>query len=93
MSEKKRAHLSIQGRVQGVCFRLETRRSAQALGVTGWVRNLPDGSVEAVCEGDEADVRSLIDWCRRGPRLARVDEVAVDWGAFSGAFEDFDITR
>ena len=93
MSEKKKAHLRIRGRVQGVCFRLETRRSAQALGVTGWVRNLPDGSVEAVCEGDEADVRSLIDWCRQGPRLAQVDEVAVDWKAFSGSFEDFDITR
>ena len=93
MREKKRAHLCISGRVQGVCFRLETRRSAQALGVTGWVRNRSDGSVEAVCEGDDADVQSLIEWCRRGPRLAQVDEVAVKWEPFSGEYGDFDVTR
>jgi acylphosphatase len=65
--------------VQGVFFRTETRERARSLGVGGWIRNVPDGSVEAVFEGDEERVSSMVDWCRRGPSGARVDHVDVEW--------------
>ena len=67
-----RAHLRIEGRVQGVSFRQSTRDEADRLGVKGWVRNLPDGAVEAVLEGEPEAVEALVAWCHRGPRLAEV---------------------
>ena len=73
-----RARVVVRGRVQGVFFRAEARSRAESLGLAGWVRNAEDGSVEAVFEGDEARVRSMVDWCRRGPSGARVDEVEVE---------------
>jgi acylphosphatase len=75
----KRAHVQVSGRVQGVFFRAETRDRARSLGLSGWVRNAPDGSVEAVFEGPADRVRSLIDWCRCGPSLAVVADVSVGW--------------
>lgn len=75
----KRAHVWISGAVQGVNFRYYTAERARRRGVSGWIRNLPDGRVEAVFEGDEESVRSLIDWCRTGPRLAEVADVEVAW--------------
>jgi acylphosphatase len=72
-----RYRVLISGRVQGVFFRDTCRRLAEDSGVTGWVRNLPDGRVEAVFEGPAAEVRRLVDWARTGPRLAVVDDVAV----------------
>ena len=78
--------------VQGVCFRMETRAEAQRLGVSGYVRNMPDGSVEAVAEGDPAAVESLIDWCRRGPPLARVRDVVVVEEEPTGREDGFRIT-
>jgi acylphosphatase len=65
--------------VQGVYFRGETRERARSLGVAGWVRNRPDGAVEAMFEGAGERVESMVAWCRRGPAGARVDDVAVDW--------------
>ncbi len=73
-----RRHLLISGRVQGVCFRHYTRQTALARGVDGWVRNLPDGRVEAVIEGEEPAVKATIEWCRQGPDMARVDKVEVE---------------
>ena len=73
-----RVRVRISGRVQGVFFRAEARSRAESLGVAGWARNAADGSVEAVFEGDEARVRSMVDWCRRGPSGARVDNVEVE---------------
>ena len=70
-----RVRVRISGRVQGVFFRAEARSRAESLGLAGWVRNAADGSVEAAFEGDEARVRSMVDWCRRGPSGARVDGV------------------
>ncbi|MFP4116512.1 MAG: acylphosphatase [Candidatus Aenigmatarchaeota archaeon] len=70
-----RKHLFISGKVQGVTFRASTRRKARDLGVNGWVKNLPDGKVEAVFEGSEKNVRKIVDWCYSGPDPARVDEV------------------
>jgi acylphosphatase len=74
-----RARVRIRGRVQGVFFRAETRDRAHSLGVAGWVRNCSDGSVEAVFEGDDERVESMVGWCRRGPVGALVDGVDVAW--------------
>jgi acylphosphatase len=73
-----RYRVLISGRVQGVFFRDTCRRLAMEHGVSGWVRNLPDGRVEAVFEGPAEDVRRLVEWTRHGPRLAMVDHVAVE---------------
>jgi acylphosphatase len=69
----------VRGRVQGVFFRAEARERARSLGVDGWAANEPDGSVEAVFEGRHAQVESMIQWCRRGPRGAEVEGVEVAW--------------
>ncbi len=74
-----RARAVVRGRVQGVFFRAETRDRARSLGVAGWARNAPDGTVEAVFEGDRDRVEALVEWCRRGPRLADVAAVDVEW--------------
>jgi len=88
---KVRAHVVIAGRVQGVFFRSETKHEAQKLGVKGWVRNLPDGRVEAVLEGEEENVKKLIGFCRRGPPGARVTDVDVIWENYVGEFRNFEI--
>lgn len=73
----RRVRVRVRGRVQGVFFRAETRSRAESLGVAGWVRNTGDGSVEAVLEGPDEHVESLLAWCRRGPAGAQVDDVAT----------------
>jgi len=88
---KRRAHLTISGRVQGVFYRANTRNEARHLGLFGWVRNLRDGRVEAVVEGEEEKVKGLIDWCHEGPPGAVVQNVEVQWEAFRGEFADFEI--
>jgi acylphosphatase len=89
---KVRAHVYISGRVQGVFFRYETKKEAKKRNVKGWVRNLPDGRVEAVFEGEKEDVERLIEFCHRGPPLARVEKVEVFWEEYKGEFEDFKLT-
>jgi acylphosphatase len=74
-----RARVVVSGRVQGVFFRAETRDRARSLGVACSVRNNPDGTVEAVFEGERDRVDSMVEWCRRGPALAQVEDVRVDW--------------
>ena len=91
MEENARARLLVSGRVQGVAFRWETQRAAARRGVTGWVRNLPDGRVEAVVEGPREQVDDLVDWSRKGPPVARVDSLDIQWEAYRGEFDDFDI--
>lgn len=86
-----RAHILVSGRVQGVFFRSETRYEAERRGVTGWVRNLSDARVEAVLEGDKKSVKEVIDFCRKGPSLAIVKNVQVEWEDYTGEFEDFKI--
>lgn len=83
-----RARIVIEGRVQGVGFRYSACGEAQRLGLSGWVRNLPDGRVALEAEGDEEVVRQLIDWCHQGPRFARVDRVDVDAGEVDTALYD-----
>lgn len=76
--------VTVTGRVQGVAFRAATQAEAARLGVTGWVRNEPDGSVTGHFEGDPAAVQALVDWCRRGPALARVTAVDARAAAVAG---------
>ena len=78
MSALTRVRLRIHGRVQGVFYRYYARQQAQTLGLAGWVRNSPDGSVELVAEGDEDAVEQLVRWARRGPSQARVERVDVE---------------
>jgi acylphosphatase len=74
-----RAHVFVSGMVQGVSFRWYATEQARAHGVSGWVRNLDDGRVEAVFEGRESAVEAMVAWCRTGPRHARVSDVDVQW--------------
>ncbi|MBI5099177.1 MAG: acylphosphatase [Nitrospirae bacterium] len=89
--EKGRVYLIITGFVQGVFFRASTRETAVRLDLTGWVRNLPDGNVEAVFEGPVENLRQAVQWCRQGPRGARVTKVDEKWQDYTGEFKNFSI--
>ncbi|MEM3395004.1 MAG: acylphosphatase [Nitrososphaerota archaeon] len=86
-----RAHVFVSGLVQGVFFRMHTKRMADTLNVKGWVRNLRDGRVEAVFEGRDKDVEKMIEWCKKGPSGAIVREVNVTFQEYRGEFKDFRI--
>ncbi|PLX99962.1 MAG: acylphosphatase [Desulfuromonas sp.] len=86
-----RARVHVSGRVQGVWFRQSTKNKAEEHNVTGWTRNNIDGTVEALFEGEEVDIRTLIDWCRQGPETARVDSLHVIWEIPTGEFTTFQI--
>ena len=88
-----RVHLYIHGRVQGVFYRDTMRRVAQSLGLTGWVKNLPDGRVEAVVEGEEEKVERLISWCHEGPPAAQVSKVDLSREPYAGEYSVFNIVR
>jgi acylphosphatase len=85
--------LRVDGRVQGVFYRASTQTTAQNLGLTGWVRNREDGSVELVAEGPRASLESLLEWCRSGPPRARVELVEPRWAEATGEFLDFAVRR
>jgi acylphosphatase len=87
----KRVHLFVSGRVQGVFFRAHTRDLAQKLGLSGFVRNLPDGRVEVVAEGPEEKLQELIEFCYRGPPLAHVTHVEIHWEEPTGEFRGFSV--
>ena len=89
--DRLRAHVTIDGRVQGVNFRASAREQARSAGVEGWVRNRDDGRVEAVFEGAAAAVKRMISWCYSGPRSARVDQVDVEWEQPTGQERGFKI--
>ncbi|HEU4324610.1 MAG TPA: acylphosphatase [Roseiflexaceae bacterium] len=86
-----RAHIRVSGRVQGVNFRSNTREQARSAGVSGWVRNLDDGRVEAVFEGPRSAVQRLVSWCYSGPGYARVERVEVEWQHPTGQEHGFKI--
>jgi acylphosphatase len=92
MENKVRAHAIISGRVQGVFYRMETKRAADRFGVFGKVRNLKDGTVEAVFEGDRDRVEAALEWCRQGPPHADVADVSVTWTDYTGEYEGFNIS-
>ncbi len=89
--ERTRAHVLIAGRVQGVCFRMYTEEEALNRRLRGWVKNLPDGRVEAVFEGVKKDVEEMIAWCHKGPSSARVTSVQVSREPCQDDFRDFRI--
>lgn len=86
---KVRAHVYISGRVQGVYFRYFARRLAEQHGLTGWVRNLPDGRVEALFEGERESVSQILEWCHQGPPGALVGGVQVAWEQYTGEYSRF----
>jgi acylphosphatase len=85
-------HVIISGRVQGVFFRAYARETAVSLKLTGWVRNVHDGSVEAVFEGDDKNVEAMLEWCKKGPPHATVKHVDAAEEPYGGEFRDFRIT-
>lgn len=93
MADRARVHLVVSGRVQGVFFRGATVDEARRLGVAGWVRNLPDGRVEVLAEGERGALEALVAFCRRGPPAARVDDVEATWSAFAGDLGAFAARR
>ncbi len=84
-----RVGLVVSGRVQGVFYRATALETAQRLGLTGWVRNLPGGGVEAVAEGPREAVEEFVEWCRQGPPAARVEDVDTRWTESTGEFSTF----
>jgi len=83
----------IKGRVQGVLYRWSTVRRARSSGIKGWIRNLPNGQVEALIEGEETDVKKLLDWMKVGPERAVVERVEIDWQPYVGELSDFRIIK
>ncbi len=91
MTELARLHAVVYGHVQGVNFRTATRRQGHALGVSGWVRNLPDGAVEVLAEGQRSSLQQLLNWLHSGPPSARVRDVRFTWRDYEGAFSQFSV--
>ena len=89
--ERARAHILVSGLVQGVFFRAHTTEEAKRLGLTGWVRNLPDGRVEAVFEGEKEKIQEMIRWAKKGPKFATVDKVDIEWQEYQGEYNNFKI--
>jgi acylphosphatase len=87
----KRVQLIVKGRVQGVFFRAAAQREARRLGVTGWVKNRTDGSIEVLAEGEEDAIKEIVGWANHGPSAARVDQVDVRWRGYTGEFAEFSI--
>ncbi len=87
----ERARVYVSGQVQGVFFREATREKAEQLGLAGWVRNLPDGRVEALFEGPSERVREMVRWCEQGPPPASVDNVDVEYNAAQGDLSGFEV--
>lgn len=88
---KQRVRLFVKGKVQGVFFRQALKVKAKQNNVTGWVRNLKDGRVETVFEGDDVDVGSVIEWCHAGPANARVEDVVIRNEKFKNEFKKFEV--
>ena len=91
MEEKVMVHIFISGRAQGVFFRDGMRKQAQKLGIFGWVRNLEDGRVEAVLEGEKEKVEKILEWAKKGPMFARVDNIDIQWQEYKNEFQNFEV--
>ncbi len=87
----KKIHLLISGKVQGVFYRVNTKNKADELGLTGWVKNIPDGKVEVLAEGKERGLKEFIKWCYNGSKGAKVDKVEVEWRDYENKFDNFKI--
>jgi acylphosphatase len=93
MEEKERVHLFVSGKVQGVFFRLNAKKKAEELGISGWVRNLSDGKVEILAEGVKEKIEELIKWAQKGPLFAKVDGLEIERQDFKEEFDSFKIKR
>lgn len=89
--ERERAHVYVSGRVQGVFFRDSVRERAEQLGLIGWVRNIPDGRVEALFEGPSESVREMVRWCEEGPSHADVENIDTEFEAPRGDLGGFEV--
>lgn len=87
----ERAHVYVSGGVQGVFFRDSARKEARELDLSGWIKNLPDGRVEAVFEGPSESVRRMVKWCERGPEFATVEDVEAEFGEARGDLRGFEV--
>lgn len=90
-SELARVHIFVSGRVQGVFFRQNTFQKAKELGLTGWVRNLADGRVEIVAEGEKGKAEELAEWAKKGPLLAKVERAEIERRDYQGEIDGFEI--
>jgi len=88
---KTRTHVYISGHVQGVFFRYETKRNAENLGVRGCIRNLPDGRVECVFEGEKENIEKILEFCKHGPPGANVTDIKINWEDYRDEFDNFHI--
>ncbi len=88
----KRVHILVKGRVQGVAFRAYTKTEAESLKLSGYVRNLSDGSVEILAEGKKESLEKLISWAHIGPPASKVEDVTEEFSDAGGEFHNFDIT-
>jgi acylphosphatase len=91
MGDKVRVHVLLSGRVQGVAFRYYAEKWALSLGLTGWVKNLYDGRVEILAEGDRENIEQFLERVKTGPRMAHVDGADVEWQRYTGEFSGFEI--
>jgi acylphosphatase len=85
----RRARFLIKGHVQGVCYRMYAQEEADRIGLTGWVKNQPDSTVEVVCEGERSAIAAFLTWCRKGPVGARVTDIEVAYAEPTGEFDSF----
>jgi len=88
---KSRIHVIIKGHVQGVFFRSNTQKQAKKLNLTGWVKNLPNGTVKLIAEGEKEKLKELISFCKEGPSSARVDDIDVEWKEYKDEFDRFSV--
>jgi len=88
---KSRIHIFVTGRVQGVFFRYSTQKEAEKIGVFGWVRNLSDGRVEILAEGDKDKLEELLEWSKKGPATAKVEKTEFEWLDYLEEFDSFEI--
>ena len=89
----ERLHVIFYGKVQGVWFRANCQKKAIELGLTGWVRNLPDRTVEAVIEGEKVVIEEHLEWCKHHQPFAWVDHVDIEWSLYKGEYNHFEIIR
>lgn len=87
----ERVKLRIKGRVQGVFFRASTKQTADVLGIKGWVKNMPDGTVETLAEGESKELEKFIEWCKNGPANANVTGIDINNDIATGEFDNFKI--
>jgi acylphosphatase len=88
---KSRIHIFVSGKVQGVFFRENTRKKAAEFGLSGFVKNLQNGKVEAIFEGEKEKIEKIIQWIKKGPETARVENIEINWQDYQEEFEDFEI--